>query len=60
VRNWYESLRLSDAQATGDTPDAMAARVDREFGELQASPFLRIWASAAGDEILSASTSGSF
>ena len=30
------------------------ARADREFGELQASPFFRIWASAAVDEILSA------
>jgi hypothetical protein len=38
----------------GETPDATKARVDREFGALQASPFFRIWASAAVDEILSA------
>jgi hypothetical protein len=38
----------------GETPDATGARVDREFGALQASPFFRIWASAAVDEILSA------
>jgi hypothetical protein len=30
------------------------ARIEREFGALQASPFFRIWASAAIDEILSA------
>jgi hypothetical protein len=38
----------------GETPEATAARVDREFGALQASPFFRIWASAAIDEMLSA------
>jgi hypothetical protein len=38
----------------GETPEATLARVDREFGALQASPFFRIWASAAVDEILSA------
>jgi hypothetical protein len=39
---------------SGETPEATQARVDREFGALQASPFFRIWASAAVDEILSA------
>ena len=38
----------------GETPEATNARVEREFGALQASPFFRIWASAAIDEILSA------
>jgi hypothetical protein len=38
----------------GETPEATKARVEREFGALQASPFFRIWASAAVDEILSA------
>ena len=42
------------APRPGETPEATAARVDREFGALQASPFFRIWASAAIDEILSA------
>jgi hypothetical protein len=37
----------------GETPEATRARVEREFGALQASPFFRIWASAAADEILS-------
>jgi thioredoxin family protein len=38
----------------GETPETTKARVEREFGALQASPFFRIWASAAIDEILSA------
>lgn len=38
----------------GETPEATKARIEREFGALQASPFFRIWASAAVDEILSA------
>lgn len=38
----------------GETPEATDARVGREFAALQASPFFRIWASAAADEILSA------
>jgi hypothetical protein len=38
----------------GETPEGTKARVDREFGALQASPFFRIWASAAVDEIVSA------
>jgi hypothetical protein len=42
------------APRPGETPEATRARVDREFGALQASPFFRIWASAAVDEILSA------
>jgi hypothetical protein len=42
------------APRPGETPDATKARVEREFGALQASPFFRIWASAAVDEILSA------
>jgi hypothetical protein len=42
------------APRPGETPDATNARADREFGALQASPFFRIWASAAVDEILSA------
>jgi len=42
------------APRAGETPETTRARVDREFGALQASPFFRIWASAAVDEILSA------
>ena len=42
------------APRPGETHEATKARVDREFGALQASPFFRIWASAAVDEILSA------
>jgi Thioredoxin len=38
----------------GETPDASKARIEREFAALQASPFFRIWASAAVDEMLSA------
>jgi hypothetical protein len=38
----------------GEAAEATKARADREFGALQASPFFRIWASAAADEILSA------
>jgi hypothetical protein len=37
----------------GETPEATDARIGREFGALQASPFFRIWASAAIDEMLS-------
>ena len=47
----YRHIR---APRPGETPDATNARVEREFGALQASPFFRIWASAAIDEILSA------
>jgi hypothetical protein len=42
------------APRPGETPEATQARVEREFGALQASPFFRIWAWAAVDEILSA------
>jgi hypothetical protein len=42
------------APKPGETPEQTAARADREFGALQASPFWRIWASAAVDEIVSA------
>jgi len=38
----------------GETPEQTQARIDREFPELQASPFFRIWACAAVDEIISA------
>jgi thioredoxin family protein len=47
----YGHIRLP---RPGETPDATGARVEREFAALQASPFFRIWASAAVDEILSA------
>ena len=47
----YGHIRASRA---GETPEATKERVAREFGDLQASPFFRIWASAAADEILSA------
>lgn len=42
------------APKPGETPDQTRARADREFGEMQRSPFWRIWASAAVDEIISA------
>jgi hypothetical protein len=42
------------APKPGETPDQTRARADREFGEVQRSPFWRIWASAAVDEIISA------
>jgi hypothetical protein len=38
----------------GETPEQTAARIDKEFGELQTSPFFRIWACAGVDEMLSA------
>jgi Thioredoxin len=47
----YGHIRVPRA---GETSEASKARVEREFGALQASPFFRIWASAAIDEILSA------
>ena len=46
----YGHIRVPRAD---ETPEATKARVDREFRALQASPFFRIWASAAIDEILS-------
>lgn len=42
------------APKPGETPDETRARADREFGALQATPFWRIWTSAAVDEIISA------
>jgi hypothetical protein len=38
----------------GETPEQTRERADREFGELQRSPFWRVWASATVDEIISA------
>ena len=38
----------------GETKEATQSRADREFMALQQSPFFRIWASAAVDEIVSA------
>jgi thioredoxin family protein len=38
----------------GEALETTRVRVEREFAALQASPFFRIWASAAVDEILSA------
>ena len=42
------------APRSGETPAETQARGDREFMALQESPFFRIWACAAVDEILSA------
>jgi hypothetical protein len=42
------------APKPGETAEQTRARSDREFGALVASPFFRIWASAAVDEIVSA------
>ncbi len=42
------------APKPGETPEQTRARSDREFGELQNSPFFRLWASATADEIISA------
>ena len=42
------------APKPGESPEATRTRVDREFGELQKSPFFRVWASATVDEIISA------
>lgn len=42
------------APKPGESPADTSARADREFGALQQSPFWRIWASAAVDEIISA------
>jgi hypothetical protein len=47
----YGHIRVPRA---GETSEATKERVAREFGDLQASPFFRIWTSAAVDEILSA------
>lgn len=42
------------AARPGESPEQTSARVDREFPELQRSPFFRVWASATVDEIISA------
>ncbi len=42
------------AARPGEPPAERRARADREFGELQRSPFFRVWASATVDEIISA------
>jgi len=42
------------AAKPGETPEQTRERSDREFGEVVNSPFFRIWASAAVDEIVSA------
>jgi len=42
------------APKPGESAEQTRERADREFGELVASPFWRIWASATVDEIISA------
>jgi hypothetical protein len=42
------------APKPGESPDETRARADRVFGELQRSPFFKVWDSAAVDEIISA------
>jgi len=42
------------AARPGESPEQTSARADREFPELQRSPFFRVWASATVDEIISA------
>jgi thiol-disulfide isomerase/thioredoxin len=42
------------ASRPGETPEQTQARAEREFPALQASPFFRVWACAAVDEIISA------
>jgi Thioredoxin len=42
------------APKPGESAEQTQVRADREFGELVASPFFRIWASATVDEIVSA------
>jgi hypothetical protein len=54
----YEKDRVVNqnirAPKPGESAEQTRVRADREFGELQASSFFRIWASATVDEILSA------
>src|SRR6202011_5477028 len=38
----------------GEARDQTRSRAEREFGDLQKSPFFRVWASATVDEIISA------
>jgi len=50
----YHKDRVRDAMRAprpGETAEQARARDEREFAELQASPFFRIWASAAIDEM---------
>ena len=47
----YGHIRVPRA---GETPEETRQRVDSEFGALQQSPFFRLWACAAVDEMLSA------
>jgi hypothetical protein len=47
----YGHIRVPRAD---ETPDETRARIDKEFGGLQQSPFFRIWACAGADEIISA------
>jgi len=42
------------AARAGESKDDARARGDREFMELQQSPFFRVWSAAGADEILSA------
>src|ERR687885_1239548 len=42
------------APKPGESSEETRARADREFAELQQSPFFRVWASASVDEIISA------
>jgi hypothetical protein len=54
----YEKDRVVNqnirAPRPGESPDQTRIRADREFGELLSSPFVRVWASATVDEIISA------
>jgi hypothetical protein len=53
----YHKDRIREHMRTarpGESPDAARQRADREFLALQQSPFFRIWAAAAVDEIISA------
>ena len=47
----YNHLRVP---RPGETPEGTRTRIATGMGELVASPFFRIWASAAADEIISA------
>ena len=48
------SAATSAPRGPGRRTDETRARADREFRRLQQSPFFRLWASAAVDEIISA------
>ena len=47
----YGHIRVPRA---GESAADTSARIDKEFGALQQSPFFRIWASAGAEEIISA------